>query len=200
MTLFLGPEKEPIQVDKSIISKHIPYFHSLFADQPKDTDVKIELPDIEPNLMKILISWLYDGRSLTKLPAGRSTNYTLVLKLFLLAEHWKLGSLERLCYRALHLRILELHNIKACYLHWLIARDSEIRFLMLVRLTRVVRRLTAQTTGFELLKENLKFDVDFLTEALIYGVRVSSEIENFPPSTLDKFREVSPMASPEIGS
>ena len=180
-------------MDKFTICQHVPFFYAAFAGDFKEAkDLAMNLPDDEPGIFKVLLLWLYDGRSTTSLPTSITINYTARSKLFLLAEKLLIEPLEELVLRDLWSSKPERPTALVYHRQWLLTRNSRIRFIPLVRFSRLLHWEARQRTGFEWFASKMDIDHEFLKEALVHNLRMSYREDRESFSCLAKFKVAFP--------
>ena len=133
-TLVVGPEKEHITVDKTLLCKGADFFGVAFNSGFKEgSTLVMKMPEEEPRLVKFVVKWLYAAPKYFEFPDKNPLPYEDILRLYLLAEKWILKDLQRRTFLHIDARTKRLTSAEHCRQLWDIVQESSVRFLVIQR-------------------------------------------------------------------
>ena len=161
----------------------MPFFQAAFNGNWKEAkNQSIDLLDEEPASVRAFLLWIYAGASSHTLPKACLISYEILIKIFLMAEKWTLIPLQGLVYRALYDEAWQLKDEQACYQHWLLAGDSQIRLLPLIHFVWLLGPRAIGAEDPESLKSEMDYDAEFLKDVLLYRLRLGTKDPRYPIS------------------
>jgi hypothetical protein len=93
--IFVGKEKETVNVHKDLLTLHSMYFTDLFNEKDSDADRKIEI-SAKPSLFADFISWVYTGEFL-KVENNALAGETSVDDLWALGRFFRAPAFQNFC-------------------------------------------------------------------------------------------------------